>query len=717
MERKIEKVSKKIMKWSKTLAFPMNQVELENLWRDQVTGFMRSQGLNADPNDQIFQALKVGSLDNLSQTNAESLVPELVKESEELVNKSSVEIDAQHISSASIFLDTLEDLTIVNKATLTSSIDVYFRINHPARSFVKEEKLLKKLEKLMIEMGKLKQPQVFEILHNDISIEKPKEAIEKAFNECEGLTVKETHFKIGEVAEIQFGVIRNFHSEIGKIPFYLIKKSQKKLIKFLEKRGNEFLESYIRQLEINLEVFCQTGIQDLQAGRLRLFDNSKCSQESRIYMGNIVYLTSFGNIEGTRTTLDTILTFLDLPPEAFRQIHTLAKDTNPETFADNWLKSTDSSSRLFTIVSLLLIFSNTYKAILPDYDFTYNDPYTGANREWLRRIIHVSFNNKYEEMFGKSCPKTEWTLVLAAEHAIAKLLPNPHPNNWRFNHNLFNVRDDAQKILEEHYASKHKKVKSSPMKLYHKIKDKHRKKLIDYSFELINPNPSLHITIAISGWLSQGDEMEIAWQLLSEATGQNQTYALRWDSRTRKEVAKKDVPSLLAKAVGSAFIPVLLIPFILSLKNNTFKKSAKQAEKTGIILAHFIADKLFGNACISLIGFSLGTRVIYSCLLELAKMNLKIIHDVTLLGGATPLILENWALCRSVVTGRLINCYSKTDKILSICYTCTTFEKPIGNHEIPIENIENYNVTDFASGHSNYREVLDRILTLIKYNA
>lgn len=160
----------------------------------------------------------------------------------------------------------------------------------------------------------------------------------------------------------------------------------------------------------------------------------------------------------------------------------------------------------------------------------------------------------------------------------------------------------------------------------------------------------------------------------------------------------------------------MLASLLTSLSNNSFKKSAKQAEVTGIILARLISQKIFGDACISLVGFSLGTRVIYSCLQELDRLSIHQIHDVILLGGAAPLNLKNWEICRSVVKGRLINAYSKTDKILSILYTFSIFEKPIGNNEIPVEGIENFDVTHLASGHKKYRKTLDRILELIKYN-
>ena len=101
---------------------------------------------------------------------------------------------------------------------------------------------------------------------------------------------------------------------------------------------------------------------------------------------------------------------------------------------------------------------------------------------------------------------------------------------------------------------------------------------------------------------------------------------------------------------------------------NPFKKRAKKAETTGYVLSDLIHSKRLGNPCISLVGFSLGTRVIYFCLQKLQDSGSKV-YDVLLLGGAAPLNVEILKKCSKMVTGRLINTYSKTDKILLRLYS------------------------------------------------
>ncbi len=69
-----------------------------------------------------------------------------------------------------------------------------------------------------------------------------------------------------------------------------------------------------------------------------------------------------------------------------------------------------------------------------------------------------------------------------------------------------------------------------------------------------------------------------------------------------------------------------------------FKKARNNAKLTGKVLGHFLAQNaLFDSQSISLIGFSLGSQVIKSCLNTLAKLDISQspINNVYFLGGAT----------------------------------------------------------------------------------
>ena len=55
-----------------------------------------------------------------------------------------------------------------------------------------------------------------------------------------------------------------------------------------------------------------------------------------------------------------------------------------------------------------------------------------------------------------------------------------------------------------------------------------------------------------------------------------------------------------------------------------FKKARNNAKLTGKVLGHFLAQNtLFDSQSISLIGFSLGSQVIKSCLNTIEKLDLQ----------------------------------------------------------------------------------------------
>ena len=66
---------------------------------------------------------------------------------------------------------------------------------------------------------------------------------------------------------------------------------------------------------------------------------------------------------------------------------------------------------------------------------------------------------------------------------------------------------------------------------------------------------------------------------------------------------------------------------------DTFGMAFNEAEKTGIYLAEFLIEH-FSDRFVNLVGFSLGTRVIYCCLKHLLKKRkTNLINRIITLGG------------------------------------------------------------------------------------
>ena len=100
------------------------------------------------------------------------------------------------------------------------------------------------------------------------------------------------------------------------------------------------------------------------------------------------------------------------------------------------------------------------------------------------------------------------------------------------------------------------------------------------------------------------------------------------------------------------------------------------------------------------------------------------INNVLLMGGAT--VIEDSAKWRDIfrdnVAGRIINCYSIYDDVLSYLFTIRMKRTPIGiksldikdeNGEYPI--VEDYDFSDIRLGHLEYRKKFEIILKRINF--
>jgi hypothetical protein len=116
----------------------------------------------------------------------------------------------------------------------------------------------------------------------------------------------------------------------------------------------------------------------------------------------------------------------------------------------------------------------------------------------------------------------------------------------------------------------------------------------------------------------------------------------------------------------------------------------------------------------TLIGFSLGARVIFYALLELArKKAYGIVQDVFLLGATLTASPKTWCEVRSVVSGRFVNGFARNDWVLNYLFRATSGGLNTVAGLRPIENVpglENVDVTDKISGHMSYRALMPLIL-------
>lgn len=155
----------------------------------------------------------------------------------------------------------------------------------------------------------------------------------------------------------------------------------------------------------------------------------------------------------------------------------------------------------------------------------------------------------------------------------------------------------------------------------------------------------------------------------------------------------------------------------INIAANPWSTVANHGKKAGKVMARAIFERAAGHRPVSLIGWSLGARVIFSCLEELAKMDdetVGLVENVFLLGAPITSNADRWEKVVPLVAGRLVNVYSKTDWLMPWIHRCTVTKgkrkATAGTQAMDVDGVENFDVTKLNGGHLNYRRNLKKIL-------
>ncbi|KAI8907984.1 hypothetical protein EDD86DRAFT_208654 [Gorgonomyces haynaldii] len=244
------------------------------------------------------------------------------------------------------------------------------------------------------------------------------------------------------------------------------------------------------------------------------------------------------------------------------------------------------------------------------------------------------------------------------------------------------------------------------------------------------PTPrQTNVLITVAGWVSDDkDDHTYPFSVLEPGLNGDQ-YTLIWETQILKDLGS--MISILVSEVASFIFQqglgatVLLGPLMLALTapmwaikltylvDNPWGNALTKAEKAGRLLADTLIGQVQGNRPVTLVGFSLGSRLIYYCLLELAAKNAYgIVEDVVIFG--TPVITTTKELdqIRSVVAGRIVNGYSSTDQLLGVLYRASSalWSHVPGLNPILTHNVENIDLTDIMKGHMDYLSQLPKAL-------
>lgn len=241
----------------------------------------------------------------------------------------------------------------------------------------------------------------------------------------------------------------------------------------------------------------------------------------------------------------------------------------------------------------------------------------------------------------------------------------------------------------------------------------------------------LRVTIGITGWLTSKPEILTPWHVLTPTS--SEVFALRWELEALLNLGNSLTTMVSSAAWGYAKQEVLKRTILASLMaamwplallkvsrvvDNPFSVAKSRADKAGEVLADALINKAQGERPVSLIGYSLGARVIYTCLQTLAcRRAFGLVESVVLIGAPTPSDTSDWRIVRSVVSNRLVNVYSENDYVLGFLYRTSSIQYGIaGLQKIEgLPGVENVDVSESVSGHLKYRYLIGHILQKIGF--
>lgn len=240
----------------------------------------------------------------------------------------------------------------------------------------------------------------------------------------------------------------------------------------------------------------------------------------------------------------------------------------------------------------------------------------------------------------------------------------------------------------------------------------------------------LRVAIAASGWLREPAEIVTPWRYIGTGT---EGFALRWELDALLNLGHSLETFVMSKAWGYAKAKIIertvfsalmagLWPLGLlkmaSLLDNPYSLAKYRAEKAGEVLADALINKVQGERPVTLVGYSLGARLIFSCLQKLAERKaFGLVENVVLLGAACPSDTAEWRSIRAVVSGRVVNVFSKQDYILGFLYRTSSVQLGVAGLQpvMGVHGVQNVDVSELVDGHLQYRFITGSILRKIGF--
>ncbi|KAG0228634.1 hypothetical protein BGW41_003375 [Actinomortierella wolfii] len=244
-----------------------------------------------------------------------------------------------------------------------------------------------------------------------------------------------------------------------------------------------------------------------------------------------------------------------------------------------------------------------------------------------------------------------------------------------------------------------------------------------FEFIAVHDNNRANLILTISGWLDIGEEDATLPFSTLEASNGDHT-ALLWEpdmlmnlgsalGLLASEILTLTAQEILKHTLLGGLLSALAWPMALTrlgyLIDNPWSTALDRAKLAGLVLADCLVMRSYlGFRPVTLVGYSLGARVIFYCLVELARLDaFGIVEDVFLFGAPVTASSSQWRQAQSVVAGDFVNGYLKSDWVLGFLFRATTGGLGTVAGLRPLQNvgdrIRNVDLTGDVDGHMDYR--------------
>lgn len=248
-----------------------------------------------------------------------------------------------------------------------------------------------------------------------------------------------------------------------------------------------------------------------------------------------------------------------------------------------------------------------------------------------------------------------------------------------------------------------------------------------FEYKPLFNNKRVNLIVTVAGWMTGTvDDVRLPFSTIDPVMGD--IYAVNWEpemlqstGQTIQILGTEALTQTIQQVLGATFLATLMAglstPLILAkmsyLIDNPWTVSLARADATGLILADSIIDRNLGIRPITLVGFSLGSRVIFSCLKELARRGgVGLVQNVYMFGSPVVVKKEEYIRARSIIPGRFVNGYATNDWILGYLFRATSggIMRVAGLASVEGCGVENFDVTDVVPGHMAYRGMMPTLL-------